>query len=107
MTSVIVSPAFWDSGPHRCCLASSFERLNLAFFVDRKHKCFVGGIEIKTDHIVKLLAELLVFAEFERFDKVRLQVVVSPNPVHCGLADALSTGHCPGAPMSCVHWLAV
>ena len=96
-----------NSRGERCCQSGSLERLNLTFLVDTKHDRFVRRIEIKSYNIVELLAELFVFAEFERFDKMRLQVVVSPNAGHRGLADTLILGHRPRAPVSGVGWFAV
>jgi len=77
------------------------EGLDLAFFVDTQDDGFVRWIEIEADDIGELFEKLLVSAELEGLDQMRLDVVLPPYSANRGLADPLCLGQGPSAPMSC------
>ena len=104
---IVVGLAFGNAGAQRGCRSCPIEGLNLTLLVDAENQSLVGRVEVKPHHIVKLFAEVLVFAEFEGFDKMRLQVVSPPNTSHSRLAEPLRLGHAPSAPVSRVGWRAV
>ncbi len=83
----------------------SIKRLDLAFLIDTKHQGFVGWIEIEADNIGELFNEVLVSADLESLDEVRLEIVLLPNALNAHRADALCFSHTPHAPMSLSRWL--
>jgi hypothetical protein len=64
---VVVSDAFGEHG------LRTFERLDLAFFIDAEDERLGGRIEIEADHIAQLLDEEGIGRELEAAGPVRLQ----------------------------------
>ena len=79
------------------------EGLDWAFLIDTQDQGFVRGIEVQTDDIVELLDKMLVAAELEGLDQMRLEVVPFPDAADGGLAQPVCLGHAAGAPM-CRSW---
>ncbi len=99
---VIVSLAGWDTGPQGQQRLSSIQSLNLAFLVDTEHQCFVGRVQVKADDIVEFFDERFVAAELERFDPMRLPVVLLPKAMNRVFAEALRLGQAARTPRGCV-----
>ena len=79
------------------------QRLDLAFLVDTKDERFIGWIQVKTDDISEFLHKVLVSTEFEGFDQMGLQVMLTPDSLNGHAAQALSFGHCAHTPVSGVR----
>ncbi|TKS58407.1 MAG: hypothetical protein EWM73_03544 [Nitrospira sp.] len=75
------------------------EGLDLAFLVDTQDQGFVRGIEVQADDIVELLDKMLVAAQLEGLDQMRLEVVPFPDAADGGLAQPVRLGHAAGTPM--------
>ena len=75
------------------------EGLDLAFLIDTHDQGFVRGIEVQADDIVELLDEMLIAAELEGLDQMRLEVVAFPDAADGGLAQPVRLGHASGTPM--------
>jgi hypothetical protein len=73
--------------PQRQARLRAIESLDLALLVDAQHQGFVRGIQIEPQDVGQLLEEVLVAAELEGLDPMRLQVVALPDALHRGLAE--------------------
>ena len=90
---------------HRQTWLCAIESLNLAFLIDRENQRSVGGIEVESDNIIKLLDELLVAADLEGTDKMGFEAVLFPDAADRGLTDSLCLCHETRAPMSRIYRL--
>ena len=84
---------------HRQPGLGAVERLDLALLVHRIHQRLVRRVQIKADHVGYLLRQLGVVRDLEGGNKVRLQSMFGPNPLHAAVADAHRLGHRAKAPM--------
>ena len=73
--------------------------LNLRLLVDTQDQRFLGGIQIKSDHIGELFHKTLVVGHLEGFDPVRLKSVGIPNPSHGHVAYPELSSQRSSAPM--------
>jgi hypothetical protein len=83
-------PAF--SGLERQARLRAFERLDLAFLVDRLLSV-EGRVRVETDDVLDLLGELGIVGELEGANAVRLQPVRLPQALHGAQTDADGFGH--------------
>jgi hypothetical protein len=73
--------------------------LDLAFLIDGEDQGLVRRIEVQADHVVELLDKVLIAADFEGPDEMRLGVVALLDAPDRGLAEPLGLGHGPCAPV--------
>lgn len=78
---------------------SPIEGLDLAFLVDAQDQGFVRRIEIQAHDIAQLFEKLLVAADLEGPDKMRLEPVLLPDALNAHGTDALGLGHGPHTPV--------
>jgi hypothetical protein len=96
---VVVSDAFDVTEAHGEHGLGTFERLDLALFIDTEDKGFVGRIEIEADHVAQLLDEEGIGGELEAAGPVRLQSEELEESVDRALGQARLGGHGAHAPV--------
>src|SRR6478672_5805819 len=77
---------------------SAVEGLDLALFVDAGHQRPAGWIEIEPNHVLHLGREVLVARDFERFDQMRLEPVLTPYPLDTAVGEPCRRSHAVQAP---------
>jgi len=85
--------------PQRQTRLRPVQRLDLALFVHTQDQRLIRGVQVKPHHVLQLLDELLVPAELEGFEQMRLDLVLSPDSMNARCAHVLSLCHGPGTPM--------
>lgn len=93
--------ALLDRQPRLCPV----EGLDLAFLVHAEDQGFNGRVQVKTDDIREFLHEVFVATEFEGFDQMGFQIVLTPDPLNGHATQALSLSHRAHAPVSGVRRL--
>ena len=96
---VVVCQCLQSSWEKWKALLCSVEFLNLAFLVAGKHQSMFRGIEVKPDHINKLLRKSGIVRNFERLDAMWFQTIVRPDSLNRVFADTDSTGHSANGPL--------
>ena len=77
---------------------AALKSLDLAFLVTTKHHCPLGRIEVKTDDIPKLRLKVWLGGKLKNPRQVRLDFVLTPDPLHGRLRDSQLESHRAASP---------
>ena len=64
------------------------ERLNLALFIDAEHDRLLRRVHIEADDILHFGSKRWIVGDLEGARQMRLETMLSENPLHAGVADA-------------------
>ena len=92
---------------HRKTGLRPVEGLDLTLLVNAQNKGLVRRIEIQADNVAELLNEVLIAAELEGLDQMRLEVVLLPYATNRCFTDPLRFGHRARTPMRRIGGLGV
>jgi len=93
------TPAFL----HRQPRLSPVQGLNLRLLINAQNQRFLGGIQVKPDHIGELLHKPSVFRQFKGLDSMRLKPMGFPDSGHGHVTHPDLLGQRPRAPMGGVR----
>src|ERR1700747_1706887 len=77
---------------------AALKSLDLAFLVTTEHHSLLGRIEVKTDDIPELRLKVWIGGKLKDPRQVRLDFVVTPDPLHGRLGDSQLAGHRAASP---------
>src|SRR6201984_2970267 len=77
---------------------AALKSLDLAFLVTTEHHSLLGRIEVKTDDIPELRLKVWIGGKLKDTRQVRLDFVVTPDPLHGRLGDSQLAGHRAASP---------
>src|SRR5437667_2734549 len=77
---------------------AALKSLDLAFLVTTKHHGLLGRIEVKTDDIPKLRLKIRIGGKLKNPRQVRLDFVLTPDPLHGRLGDSQFSSHRAASP---------
>src|ERR1041385_1267162 len=84
---------------------SAIQGLNLALFIHAQYQGLLRGVEVKSNHVRKLLQKSRISGHLETLGPVWLQVMTLPDPVDSCFADSLLFSHAATAPVGGPFWL--
>src|SRR5271165_4030124 len=77
---------------------AALKSLDLAFLVTTKHHSPLGRIEVETDDIPKLRLKVRIAGKLKNPRQVRLDFVLTPDPLHGRLGDSQLASHRAASP---------
>jgi len=77
---------------------AALKSLDLAFLVTTEHHCLLGSIEVKTDDIPELRLKVRIGRKLKDTGRVRLDFVLTPDPLHGRLGDSQLASHRAASP---------
>ncbi len=98
MSDVIVSAGLRVARAQRQARLGALQRLALALLIAAKHQPLIGRVQVKSDHIPKLLIEVFVLGNLEYPALVRFKVIGIPDALYAGVRDSRRFGHGSGGP---------
>lgn len=79
MAFIVVGESAATAGLHRQSRLGSIQRLDLTLFIHAQNERLLGRIQVEAHHVLQFFHKLRVSAELERFDQMRLEIVLLPG----------------------------